>query len=354
MTGAVTLEPGVNVFVSPDPLPLACGGRIDGFRLGYELQGLAGAPLVIVQGGISAGSHVASSGNNPEPGWWEALVGPGKPIDTSRFRVLSMDFLGGQGASTGPGSGRPRSGESLSGGPRSSAAGGDSPFPAVTSHDQAEASGRLLDELGVDRVHAFVGSSYGGMVGLAFARRYPSRLRHLVAISAPERSHSWATALRTLQRRVLRRGVQQGCAVEAVEIARGIGMVTYRSPGEFEQRFASDWQRTEGQIRFPVEEYLEACGRRHSARTTAEAYHALSLAIDLHQVDPSEVRVPATIVGASSDLLVPFAQLERLTARLAGPARLVCISSPHGHDAFLKEVGQLAPILRQALGEVDA
>lgn len=329
MTEVLTLERGAEAFISPEPLTLSCGGRLEGFRLGYELQGACGAPLVIVQGGISATSHVASSRNNPEPGWWDVVVGPDKPIDTARWRVLSTDFLGGE------------SSDAL-------------PFPALTSHDQALAIGRLCDELGIARVHAFIGSSYGGMVGLAFASLFPGRLRHLVAISAPEASHPWATALRALQRRVLRFGIERGCTAEAVEIARGIGMVSYRSPEEFAERFDSTWRQDGKRIRFPVEGYLEACGRRHSKRVTAESYHALSLAIDLHRIDPSTIRVPSTIVGVASDQLVPFAQLERLAASLGGPARLVRIESLYGHDAFLKEVGQLAPILRDALEEVGA
>src|SRR5262249_20658192 len=149
----------------------------------------------------------------PSPGWWDAVVGPGRAIDTRRFRVLATDYIGGAGASTGP---EPARG----------------PFPVVTSHDQAEAIVRLLDALGVEKIHAFVGASYGGMVGLALAARHPQRVARLVAFGAPERSHPVATAARSVQRRILRLGLERGFDGEAVALARSLAMTTYRTPAE--------------------------------------------------------------------------------------------------------------------------
>ena len=151
--------------------------------VGYEIVGPPRAPVVVVLGGISATRHVATTGHDDTPGWWDATVGAGRAIDTATYRVLGIDFLDGGRR----GDGRPRH--------------------VVTTHDQAAAIVRVLDTLGVERVHAFVGASYGGMVGLAFAERYAERLDRLVAISAPHEAHPMSTALRSLQRRIVQLGL---------------------------------------------------------------------------------------------------------------------------------------------------
>src|SRR5256885_2214466 len=131
----------------------------------YELVGPEAAPVVVVLGGISATRHVTSTESDAAPGWWDALVGPGRAVDTTRVRVLGVDYIdGGRGSD-----GRPRR--------------------TVTTHDQADAIAAVLDAVGVERVHAFIGASYGGMVALAFAERLPHRVERLVVISAPHEPH---------------------------------------------------------------------------------------------------------------------------------------------------------------------
>lgn len=305
MRRSVTLSPGAHLFACTEPLPLEHGGVVDPLLLAYELVGPRLAPVVVVQGGISSGRHL---------GFWEELVGPGRAIDTRRLRVLSLDFVVADG---------------------------------VTSHDQARATARLLDGLGVERVRSFVGASYGGMVGLAFAALYPERLDRLVAISAPARPHPTATAWRSVQRRIVALGLERDCADEAVAIARALGMVTYRGDEELRHRFDAPPERRDGSFRFPVEGYLLAHGRGFSERLPAPSYLALSLAIDLHRVDPAGIRVPSIVAGARTDRLVPFSQLEELAQALGGPSRLVEIDSIRGHDAFLTEPGAVAAILQE-------
>ena len=298
---------------------------LNDYQLGFERVGSAHAPVVIVQGGITSSCHVLAHSRDPRRGWWNDLVGEGSAVDTSHYRVLSLDYLGGVGASSGP---------------------GEHP---ITSTDQARATVALLDHLGIDRVHAFVGSSYGGMVGLALAAQWPGRLERLVVIGAAHRSHPMATAWRSLQRRVLRLGIEQGCAKEALSVARGMGMTSYRSEAEFAERFSGPPLWRDGRPVFPVEAYLEARGDDFRGSFDCQALHCLSQAIDLHDIDPETIRTPTTVVGVTSDRLVPIHDCEELARRIAARVRYHRIDSHHGHDAFLKESGQLAPILREAL-----
>ena len=330
MSHTVTIPCSTKLLSLPLSFGLEHGGELRGAQLAYEIVGPEDAPLVVVQGGISAGRHVTGNTGDGREGWWPELVGPGKAIDTERYRVLGVDYLGGPGASTGP------------------AQYHTAPFPAVTSVDQARALALLLDDLAVDRV-AFVGASYGGMVGLAFASLFPDRLDALVAISAADRSHPLATAWRSVQRRIVELGIERGAAREGLELARALAMTSYRTPHEFAQRFDAAPRTVDGRPRFPVEDYLQARGRAFGTRFDAQSFLCLSQAIDLHRIRPESITAPTTLIAVVSDQLVPRAQLRELSARLAGPVRLVEIDSLYGHDAFLKEFDALSPVLRQAL-----
>ena len=296
----------------------------------YEFVGPADAPVVVVLGGISATRHVTASDRDPSPGWWDEVVGRGRAVDTNQFRLLGVDFLdGGRRAD-----GRPRR--------------------TVTTHDQAAHVARILDELDVHRIHSFVGASYGGMVALAFAERYPDRVAGLVAISAPHEPHPMSTALRALQRRIVELGLETGRTGDALAIARGLAITTYRSTREFGERFDSaPVECFDNDATFPVEAYLRHHGERFAARWSAERFLALSLSGDLHRVDPSAISTPATIVAAEGDAIVPGGQLEELAARLAGPTRLIHVPTTRGHDAFLTEPTAVGDILRIALSTTE-
>lgn len=293
------------------------GGRLPAARIAWRMEGPASAPVVVALGGISAGRRVAT-----DDGWWSEVAGPGRALDSTRWRILAFDYLGGSGETTGP-----QAGEA---------------FPAISSYDQADVLLRLLNHLGLKALQAIVGASYGGMVALAFGERYPERVGELVVISAADHTHPMATAWRSVQRRVLRFAASCGRAAEGVEIARALAMATYRSAEEFSARFSGAPRLDPGGAVFPVEEYLFARGADHAARYRPEAYLCLSESIDLHQVDASRIFVPTTAVAVHEDQLVPVADMRRLAARLAN-AKLYEISSVYGHDAFLKEAAQLRP-----------
>jgi homoserine O-acetyltransferase len=284
----------------------------------YELVGPADAPVIVALGGISATRHTIL--------WWSDIVGDGKAIDTQRYRVLGIDFLDGGRRSDG----RPRR--------------------TITTHDQADAIVDVLDHLHIGRVHCFVGASYGGMVALAFAERYPERVERLVVVSAPHEPHPMSTALRALQRRIVKLGLETGRTRSALAIARGLAMTTYRSREEFGERFESTPVALhDNDATFPVESYLEHHGERFADRWSAERFLALSLSGDLHRIDPRRVVTPTVIVAADGDAIVPGEQLEELAATLAAPTRLLHLPSKHGHDAFLTEADALGRILEIAI-----
>jgi len=286
-----------------------------------EWQGPVDAPVVVVAGGISANRHVAAGPGNAEPGWWEAQVGPGRAIDTARLRVLAIDWLGADGSLDAP----------------------------IDSADQADVLAQVLDRLGVARVAAFVGASYGAMVGLQFAARHGARLDRLVAISGAHRPHPYASAWRALQRQCVALGRSEGAVSQGLALARQWAMLSYRTPEEFAERFEAPAVLDDGVARCASQDYLESCGRRYAARWTSTAFLRLSESIDLHRVDPADVRVPTTVVAIEQDRLVPLSDLQGLVETLGGPSRLRVLRSRFGHDAFLKEEAAVANILRHAL-----
>lgn len=288
----------------------------------YQWTGAPDAPTIIVQGGISADRYVSGS-DQGRPGWWSELVGEGQAIDLTHYRVLSIDWLTPADFEESP--------------------------RAISSEDQADALAALVEALGIVSVAAFVGSSYGAMVALAFAARHARKVEKLVLLAGAHRAHPISTAQRAIQRQILRLGQSTGEVEQALSLARQLAMTTYRGSEEFARRFASTPDYREGRFHFPVEDYLEHAGRRFVQRFDVERFLALSESIDLHEVMPEDVDVPATLIGFPSDRLVPLADLCELQRRLRGSATLEVIDSPYGHDAFLKETHQLAPLLRQAI-----
>lgn len=292
----------------------------------YLWAGASGAPTVIVQGGISADRDACRTSERPAPGWWETTVGKGRAIDLDRVRVLAIDWLDA----------------------------GDLQGSSISTADQSDALATLLDVLGIARVQAFVGASYGAMVGLAFAARHGDRVSRLVVVAGAHRPHPFATAQRAVQRGIVRLGLDNGCVDEALSLARQLALTTYRGGEEIGRRFAGSAEQCDGRFRLPVEDWLEHHGRRFVGRFDAQRYLALSESIDLHEVDPKAVRVPTSLIAFASDRLVPLADLCELQQRLGAPASLEVVETPYGHDGFLKEHERLAPLLREALDDCGA
>lgn len=286
----------------------------------YEIVGRLGAPVVAVLGGISANRHVTSHAYDTQPGWWEDVVGPGRPIDSTRFLVIGIDYVSTIGGSS-----------------------------TVTTRDQADALASALDHAGIRTLHAAVGASYGGMVALAFGAAYPTRCRRLIVISAAHESDPLATALRHLQRRVIELGADVGRERDALTIARGIAMTSYLTPHYFKERFGDRDQIDSRAVEDRIGSYLRKKGEDFADRWTSEKYNALSLSLDLHRVRPQDITVPTTVIAVSGDRLVPIEQSRQLVDRLAGPAQLIQVDSAFGHDAFLGEPDRIAPFIDEVL-----
>lgn len=281
-----------------------------------------GLPVVAVLGGVSANADVIAT-DDGRPGWWHAQAGAGLPLDTNRYDILGMDFITGRGI-------------------------GGAACEHITTADQANALAALLNALHIRRLHALVGASFGAMVALSFAARFPERLARLVAISGAHVAHPRAVATRSIQRRIIRLAKDAGKITEGVALARALAVCGYRGHETFAQFSGTPHRQDEG-FRFPVEDYLEHKGRQYAARVDADEYRQLSEALDLHDVDPSGIAAPATLIAADPDFLVPLPQVQELAERLRGPARLHVVRSPYGHDAFLKEHAAFAPLLLDAL-----
>ncbi|WP_420471635.1 homoserine O-succinyltransferase MetX [Brevundimonas sp. FT23042] len=310
--------PGRDVTAAiPADFRLASGERLAADVVTGRLHGPADGPLVVVAGGISSGRFAAR--------WWSWAVRPGGPVDLERARVLAFDLLPGK---TDPG-------------------------VTITTADQARLLGLLLDSLGEPRVDAFVGASYGGCIGLAFATNFPGRIGELVIISAAHRAHPSATAWRGVQRRVLAFARDCGREAEGIALARELAMTTYRTADEFDWRFAGAPPAAAG-APYPVCDYLIARGADYARATSADRWISLSDSLDRHAVAPEAITCPLTLLGFTTDRLVPIEDLRDLAARAPALRRLEVAGSIFGHDAFLKEREVVGRTLHDALSPLYA
>lgn len=289
-------------------------------RVGYEVVGPVDAPAILVAGGISANRHVVASAAFPQAGWWQAQA---QTFDTSSLRVIAIDWLGADGTLDAP----------------------------IDSADQADAIAGVLDALGVRTLAAFVGCSYGAMVGLQFAANHGERVQQLVAISGAHRAHPYASAWRALQRKIVALGQLQCAEDQGLSLARQLAILSYRTPQEFAERFASATVIDGPRARCASEDYLDACGSRFVERFDATAYTRLSESIDLHAIDATRVGVPTVVVAIEEDLLVPVEDAYALVEQVRADTQVHVLRSKYGHDAFLKEADAIAVILRAALAD---
>lgn len=268
-----------------DPLLLDWGGLLPSFDIAYETWGTLNADAsnaVLLHTGLSASSHAHSTEANPKPGWWESFIGPGKPLDTDRYFVICTNVIGGCYGSTGPGSLDPADKERYA-----------TRFPILTMSDMVRAQFRLLDHLGINVLHASVGSSMGGMLSLASGVLYPERVRRLVSISGCARSHPYSIAMRHTQRQVLmmdpnwNRGFYYGQVPPhaGMKLAREIATVTYRSGPEWEQRFGrrrADPSKPPALCPdFLIETYLDHAGEKWCLTYDPNSLLYVSKAMDL-------------------------------------------------------------------------
>lgn len=312
----------------PTPLELDHTVLNHAVNIRARLVGPNGAPVIMALGGISANRHACDfSGHNQEDaafGWWRETVGPGLAVDTESYRVLSFDFFPGD--------------EDL----------GASPVH-VTTQDQARLAKIVCEYFGIERLHAFVGSSYGGMIALSFGALYPDCVEHLVVACSAHRPHAMGTAWRSIQRKIVRFGLETQQPDRALSLARELGMTTYRTPQEFSKRFSVLPPEEAPEQPFEVETYLETRGRAFIGKMSPERYITLSKSIDLHYVEPASIQVPVSLIGFRQDQIVPIDEIRYLHQQLPKPLNYFEFDSIYGHDAFLKETRILGDVLKTLL-----
>ena len=303
----------------------------------------------------------ASSLADPTPGWWEEIIGPGRSIDTRRYFVICVNSLGSCFGSTGPASVDPATGDVYR-----------LNFPVLSLEDVARGGLEVIRSLGIDRLHATVGPSMGGMTSLAFELLFPGISDGLVLMSSGSRSLPFSIALRSLQREMIRsdpnwRGgnyTTDAMPLKGMRMARKLGMITYRSAEEWRVRFGRERAPTEHTskdpfgIVFEVESYLEHHANKFTGQFDPNCYLYLSRASDLFDVADHGASVGASlrkvqagrilIIGVTTDFLFPIHQQRELAEGLSGQGRdvqFIELNSLQGHDSFLVDMDNYRPII---------
>jgi homoserine O-acetyltransferase/O-succinyltransferase len=352
----------------PEPLALQSGASIRDYSLAYETYGTLNAErsnAVLICHALNASHHVAGTyaGQERSEGWWDTMIGPGKPVDTDRFFVIGVNNLGSCFGSTGPMHVNPDTGRVY---------GAD--FPVVTVEDWVDAQARLLDALGIESLAAVMGGSLGGMQALSWTLQFPRRVRHAVVIASAPNLNAENIAFNEVARRAIvtdpdfhgghfyehgvvpRRGLR---------IARMIGHITYLSDDVMNEKFGRqlregmDLRYTLQDVEFQIESYLRYQGDKFSEYFDANTYLLITRALDYF--DPALRHggnlAKALAAAGSKFLLVSFTTDWRFSPKrsreivkaLLDNRRDVTyaeIDAPHGHDAFLLEDPRYLAVVR--------
>ncbi|MBI3155525.1 MAG: homoserine O-acetyltransferase [Burkholderiales bacterium] len=354
-----------------EPLPLQSGARLAGYTLVYETYGKMNADrrnAVLVCHALNASHHVAGLDADGQPGWWDNLVGPGKPLDTTRFFVIGVNNPGSCFGSTGPMHPDPATGQPY---------GAD--FPVVTVEDWVDAQARLLDRLGIDQLAAVLGGSLGGMQALAWTLRYPQRVRHCIAVATAPNLTAQNIAFNEVARRAIvtdpdfhgghfyRHGV---VPARGLRVARMLGHITYLSDDSMEAKFGRRLRDdalayTTQDIEFQIESYLRHQGEKFAGYFDANTYLLITRALDYfdparaHGGDLAAAFAPARasflLVSFTTDWRFAPARSREIVKALVDNRHRVSyaeIDAPHGHDAFLLDDARYHEVMRAYFGNV--
>ncbi len=348
------------------------GGVLDRIDLAYETWGTLNASAdnaVLVCHALTGDAHAAgpSGPGQATEGWWDRMIGPGKPIDTSRYFVVCINVLGGCGGSTGPSSPHPDDDKPY--GAR---------FPVVSVRDIVRTQALLADHLGVDKWLSVVGGSMGGMQVLEWAVMYPNRLRSMAVIASTAAASALQIGWSQVGRLAITNdhnwnggdyydaGDGEG-PTDGLTLARRIAQIHYRSDESLEQRFGRSVVDRLDQFnlwdRFQVESYLDYHGSKLARRFDANSYLILNKTMDLHDIGRdrgglagalARIKCPTMVVSINSDMLYTPRQQEQLRDGLTDhgvPVDYEVIDSVHGHDGFLIEFEQLGPMIDRFLSD---
>lgn len=359
-------------FAQTGPLKTETGQTIAHVRIAYEMFGELNpdkSNAVLVFHALTGDSHATGPAGpgHPTGGWWSGIVGPGLAVDTDHYAVIVPNIVGGCQGSTGPATVSPTGQE------------WGSRFPYLTVRDQIHPIRTLADQLGIERFHAVIGGSMGGMHALEWAIHFPGRTARLGLIATTAVTSADQLGVNSVQLEAIHvdpsfhggdyydedEGPYRGLA-----LARRMALLNYRSATELNGRFERTWQGKRSPLgdrgRFAVESYLDFHGNKFTRRFDANSYLALVHAMNSHDVSRdrgtiehvlASIAMPTLVVGVDSDRLFPLDQQQFLAAHLTGliskDSRPAVVSSPFGHDGFLIESETVGKEIRQLLSHPE-
>jgi homoserine O-acetyltransferase len=368
---------GTRFLALPPTFPMKRGGTLHGARIAYETWGTPNAArdnAILILTGLSPDAHAAANAGNAEPGWWEAMLGPGKAIDSDRWFVVCVNTLGSCKGSTGPASINPGTGALYR-----------LAFPELSIEDSADAAAHVLHGLGIECLACVIGNSMGGMSALAFLLRHPGIARSHINISGAAHALPFSIAIRSLQREAIRLDPlwnhgdydDTHYPESGMRMARKLGVITYRSALEWDGRFGRvrlDSDRRDDEdpfgLEFEVESYLEGHARRFVRNFDPNCYLYLSRSMDWFDLAEycsapcgsrsgdvlsalAKIKVEkALAIGVATDILFPLQQQEQIADGLragGADATFLPLPSPQGHDAFLVDIERFGPAVANFL-----
>lgn len=340
-----------------EPLLLACGRTLHNYQLVYETYGALNANhsnAVLICHALSGHHHAAGfhSANDKRPGWWDAYIGPGKPIDTNKFFVVALNNIGGCHGSTGPASINPETGKAW--GPD---------FPKLRVRDWVATQARLADALGINTWAAVIGGSLGGMQAMRWALEYPARVRHCVVIASALKLSAQNIAFNETARQAIMSdpNFKEGRYLElntlprdGLAVARMIGHITYLSDFAMGEKFGRDLRKgsfdlgSDAPVEFQIESYLRHQGDSFANSFDANSYLLITKALDYFDLarEYGDDAVAAFKLAQAKFLVISFTtdwrfapeRSHEIVNALIGANKAVTyaeIESQFGHDAFL-------------------
>jgi homoserine O-acetyltransferase/O-succinyltransferase len=357
-----------------EPLPLQSGASIADYTLVYETYGELNADrsnAVLVCHALNASHHVAGAYENADGslnhGWWDNMVGPGKPLDTDKFFVIGINNLGSCFGSTGPMHPNPASGKPYG-----------ASFPVVTVEDWVHSQARLVSALGIEQLAAVMGGSLGGMQAMAWSTLYPNRLRHCLVIASTPKLTAQNIAFNDVARQAILTDpdyhggnfYEHGVVPKrGLRVARMVGHITYLSDDDMAEKFGRDLRSGAYQfnfgIDFEIESYLRYQGDKFSTYFDANTYLLITKALDYF--DPAlpfggdlskamaTTQAEFLVVSFSTDWRFAPERSREIVQALVNNRRHVSyaeIDAPHGHDAFLLDDERYMQVIRSYYGRV--
>lgn len=354
----------IAILATESPLRLECGAEIASFPVAYQTYGTLNATksnAILVCHGLTGDQYAAS----PHPvtgkaGWWETLIGPGKPIDTNRFFVIASNVIGGCMGSYGPKSINPETGQAFG-----------LSFPVLTINDMVRAQALLLDRLGIETLFSVIGGSMGGMLTLAWSVLFPERVHSAIAIATSARHSAQNIAFHEIGRQSImvdpawcegRYIEERTFPVKGLSVARMAAHVTYLSESGLHRKFGRSLQNRERisygfEADFQVESYLRHQGAAFVERFDANSYFYITRAMDYFDLTQGGTlaqcfqgsKTRFLVVSFSSDWLFPTSESRTLVKALSSVAANVSfaeITTDKGHDAFLLEEPEFFTIVQ--------